>query len=135
MDKPNYTTLYSVTIAICSAMLCSCSSELGKESTGFWTRLFDPDSYKLYRLNITQGNILEQSKVTQVKAGMTKNQALYLLGEPVLPSVFHDDRWDYVYYDNAIQRKAEIYRLTLFFDGDRIERLRKTKNLDEKTEE
>ena len=125
MSKPNF----KLAIAILSMLLCSCSSELGKESTGFFARLFNPDTYKLYRIEITQGNILEQSKVGQIKTGMNKNQVLYLLGKPVLPTVFHDDRWDYVYYNNVSSSEMELYRLTLFFDGNRIERLRKTKNL------
>ena len=125
MGKPNFKLI----IAILSIFLCSCGSELTEESTGFFTRLFNPDTYRLYRIEITQGNVLEQSKVAQIKAGMNKNQVIYLLGEPVLPTVFHDDRWDYVYYNNASNEEIELYRLTLFFDGSRIERLRKTKNL------
>ena len=50
---------------------------------------------------------------------MNKNQVVYLLGEPVLPTVFHDDRWDYIYYNNISRAEIELYRLTLFFDGDR----------------
>ena len=127
MGKPNFKLI----IAILSILLCSCSSELGEESTGFFTRLFNPDTYRLYRIEITQGNILEQSKVAQIKIGMNKNQVIYLIGEPVLPTVFHDDRWDYIYYNNASNEEIEPYRLTLFFDGSRIERLQKTKNLTE----
>lgn len=129
MRKPNLKLSHSLTTAILSAILCSCSSELGKESTGFFTRLLDPDTYKLYRIEITQGNILEPSKVAQIKTGMNKDQVLYLLGTPVLPSAFHNDRWDYIYYNDASREEVELYRLTLFFDGDSIERLRKTKNL------
>ncbi len=125
MGKPNFKLI----IANLSILLCSCGSQLGEESTGFFARLFNPDTYRLYRIEITQGNILEQSKVAQVKVGMNKNQVIYLLGEPVLPTVFHDDRWDYVYYRNVSNEEIELHRLTLFFDGNRIERLRKTKNL------
>lgn len=129
MHKPNYKLLPSIAVAVCSIVLCSCSNELGKESTGFFSRLFNPDTYTLYRFEITQGNILEQSKVTQLKAGMSKNQVVYLLGNPLLPTVFHDDRWDYIYYRGAVRENIELYRLTLIFDGNRIERLLKTKNL------
>ena len=125
MSKPNLKLI----IAILSISLCSCGSELSDESTGFFARWFNPDTYKLYRVPITQGNILEQSKVAQIKAGMNKKQVVYLLGDPVLSTVFHNDRWDYVYYNNVSNEKIELYRLTLFFDDDRIERLLKTKNL------
>ncbi|MBC6413972.1 MAG: outer membrane protein assembly factor BamE [Chromatiales bacterium] len=80
-------------------------------------------------MDITQGNILEPSKIAKVKVGMTKSQVYYLLGTPVLPTAFHDDRWDYVYYNDVLRKELELYRLTLLFDGERIEYLRKTENL------
>ena len=129
MDKPNLKLLHSLVIAILSTTLCACSNELSKESTGFFSRLLNPDTYKLYHIEITQGNILEQSKVAQIKTGMNKNQVVYLLGNPVLPTAFHNDRWDYIYYNDTSREEIELHRLILFFDGNRIERLKKTKNL------
>jgi len=110
-------------------MLAACSTQPGEEARGFFGRLLDPNSYKLYRMDITQGNVLEPSKVAQVKVGMRKEQIVYLLGNPVLPTAFHDDRWDYIYYKDVLRAETELYRLILFFDGERIESLRRTRNL------
>ena len=52
----------------------------------------------VYRLPIQQGNHLDATTVAQVKAGMTRAQVRYLLGTPMVPGAFANDRWDYDYY-------------------------------------
>ena len=37
----------------------------------------------VYRINIQQGNYLDQAAVNQVKEGMTRSQVRYLLGTPL----------------------------------------------------
>lgn len=74
-----------------------------------------------YRINVLQGNYLDQEKIDQVTVGMTRNQVKYLLGTPMIADSFHEDRWDYVYSfrlgktGDVIQRKV-----TVFFDGDSV---------------
>jgi len=52
----------------------------------------------VYRINIQQGNYLDQAAVNQVQEGMTRSQVRYLLGTPLAADPFEKDRWDYVYY-------------------------------------
>jgi len=52
----------------------------------------------VYRINIQQGNFLDQTAVEQVKAGMTRSQVRYLLGTPMVADSFNKERWDYIYY-------------------------------------
>lgn len=52
----------------------------------------------VYELDVQQGNKLEPADVEKVEVGMTRNQVRFLLGTPVVPNLFRDDRWDYVYY-------------------------------------
>ena len=47
---------------------------------------------------IQQGNHLDQAAVNQVKPGMTRAQVRYLLGTPMVPGGFDNNRWDYEYY-------------------------------------
>ncbi len=74
-----------------------------------------------YKINILQGNFIDQKKVDQINDGMTRNQVKYLLGTPMIKDSFHEDRWDYVYQakfgktGQIIQRK-----ITVFFDGDSV---------------
>ena len=48
----------------------------------------------VYRLDVQQGNLLDQEDIEAVKEGMTRNQVRYLLGTPVAVNPFRDDRWD-----------------------------------------
>ncbi len=52
----------------------------------------------VYRMPVQQGNHLDQTTVNQVKAGMTRAQVRYLLGTPMVPGGFDNNRWDYDYY-------------------------------------
>ena len=52
----------------------------------------------VYRMPIQQGNHLDASTISQVKPGMTRAQVRYLLGTPMVPGGFSNERWDYDYY-------------------------------------
>jgi outer membrane protein assembly factor BamE len=78
----------------------------------------------VYRLTIQQGNFLEKRAIDQLQVGMTRSQVRYLLGTPMVPPVFDNDRWDYLYY---IKRghisKPEERQLTVFFENDKVARV------------
>ena len=52
----------------------------------------------VYRIPIQQGNHLDETAVSEIKAGMTRSQVRYVLGTPMVPGGFDNDRWDYDYY-------------------------------------
>jgi len=58
--------------------------------------------------------------VEQIRPGMTRSQVRALLGSPVMESVFHADRWIYVYYDKPSKKKPFKHQLAIFFDEDRV---------------
>ncbi|NVJ60596.1 MAG: outer membrane protein assembly factor BamE [Gammaproteobacteria bacterium] len=60
------------------------------------TALFVVSSCSIYKMNIRQGNIIEQKQVSQIKPGMTKGQVQYLLGRPLVNDTFSDDTWYYL---------------------------------------
>jgi outer membrane protein assembly factor BamE len=71
----------------------------------------------VYELDVQQGNKLEPKDVESVEVGMTRNQVRFLLGSPVVADVFHDDRWDYVYYFRAGRsKKPERRWLIVWFE-------------------
>lgn len=51
----------------------------------------------LYRVDVAQGNIYDQSTVEQIRPGMTRSQVRRLLGTPLLADPFRKDRDDYIY--------------------------------------
>jgi outer membrane protein assembly factor BamE len=80
----------------------------------------------VYRINIQQGNFLNQGQVNTVKEGMTRSQVRYLLGTPMVADSFDKERWDYIYYlKHGRSRKVDSRRVTVYFDGDKVARLDK----------
>jgi outer membrane protein assembly factor BamE len=80
----------------------------------------------VYRINIQQGNFLDQKAVDQVKNGMTRSQVRYLLGTPMVADSFNKERWDYIYYlKKGRSRHVDSRRVTVYFDGDKVARLDK----------
>jgi outer membrane protein assembly factor BamE len=80
----------------------------------------------VYRINIQQGNFLDQAAVEQVKAGMTRSQVRYLLGTPLASDIFNKERWDYIYYlKKGRTRHVDSRRVTVYFDGEKVARLDK----------
>jgi outer membrane protein assembly factor BamE len=80
----------------------------------------------VYRINIQQGNFLNQSAVDTVKEGMTRSQVRYLLGTPMVADSFNKERWDYIYYlKKGRTRHVDSRRVTVYFDGDKVAKLDK----------
>ncbi|MBV7434718.1 outer membrane protein assembly factor BamE [Cardiobacteriaceae bacterium TAE3-ERU3] len=51
----------------------------------------------LYRVDVPQGNIYEQSTVEQIRPGMTRTQVRRLLGTPLLADPFRQNQDSYIY--------------------------------------
>jgi outer membrane protein assembly factor BamE len=77
----------------------------------------------VYRVNIQQGNYLEKRNTDQLATGMTKVQVRYLLGTPMVPTIFDNDRWDYLYYLKLGRQKPIQRELTVFFKDDKVDKI------------
>lgn len=78
----------------------------------------------VYRIPIQQGNHLDGSTVEQVKPGMTRAQVRYLLGTPMVPGGFVNDRWDYDYYLKLRRLQAPLRtHATVYFRNDLVDRV------------
>ncbi len=78
----------------------------------------------VYRIDIQQGNLLEQKDIDRVEVGMTRSQVQFLLGTPMVEDSFHRNRWDYAYYFRK-GRSRDITRrwMVVYFDGDRVAKI------------
>jgi outer membrane protein assembly factor BamE len=82
-----------------------------------------------YRVSVQQGNFVSREIVSQLKDamnrkdGVTREQARFILGTPLLMDVFHADRWDYVFRLQKGNGELVSSRVTLFFKGNRLERI------------
>ncbi len=78
----------------------------------------------VYRMEIQQGNYVSQAAASQLKLGMTKDQVRFVLGTALLTDIFHEDRWDYVYWRRrANSREVEERRFTLLFQDGTLNRI------------
>ena len=76
------------------------------------------DTLTLYKPEVVQGNFVSKEQVAELQPGMTRVQVRDLLGTPLMTSLFHGDRWDYVFTMARQGVPPQRYRLTLFFKGD-----------------
>lgn len=74
-------------------------------------------SFHMYRPTIEQGNQICDQSVSQLRPGMSSDQVLYLMGTPILSSVFQPDRWDYVYTNKKGAAPRYQRYVTLYFCG------------------
>jgi outer membrane protein assembly factor BamE len=76
----------------------------------------------LYRIDVQQGNVITQEMVDKLKPGMTRSQVRFVLGTALIDDVFHKDRWDYVYRLVQHGNLVDEYKLTVFFEDDKLAR-------------
>ena len=72
----------------------------------------------LYKIDIQQGNVIEQEMLNKLKPGMDKNQVKFIMGTPVIIDPFHNDRWEYVFSMQKAGGVREQRHITLHFDED-----------------
>ena len=78
----------------------------------------------VYRIDIQQGNLLDDEDISQVDVGMTRSQVQFLLGTPMVADSFHRDRWDYAYYFRRGRSPDAIQRwIVVYFENDRVARI------------
>ncbi len=75
----------------------------------------------VYKLDVQQGNIVTQDMLERLRPGMTKQQVRFIMGTPLLQSVFEQQRWDYYYSFKAGYGKLEKRHITLAFEGDALQ--------------
>ena len=112
------------TLALClrsSLVLAACAAMVGCGSVDGVSRRV-ANAATPYKVEVVQGNFVSREQVEQLKPGMPRQQVRELLGTPLVSSLFHGDRWDYVFTIKRDGVQESPRRLTLFFKGDALER-------------
>lgn len=76
-----------------------------------------------YRIDVRQGNHVDQEMISQLKRGMTREQVRFVLGSPLVVDLFRTDRWDYVYRFKPGRGEPEQRVVSVFFVDDRLDRI------------
>jgi outer membrane protein assembly factor BamE len=76
----------------------------------------------VYRIDIPQGNYLEQKSIDKIQIGMTKEQVKFILGTPVVIDTFDNDTWNYVYrFKSGTSKKLDKQKhFTIKFEDDKL---------------
>ncbi len=76
----------------------------------------------VYRIDIPQGNYLEQKDVDKLQVAMTKEQVNFVLGSPVVIDAFNADTWHYVYRFKSGKsgKLSATKQFTLVFKDDKL---------------
>ena len=77
----------------------------------------------LYRIDVRQGNALEDAALARLEVGMPKSRVLHILGTPAIDDVFHADRWEYLYSFAPGGEESQWRRITLHFEDNRLARI------------
>ncbi|MGB5440905.1 MAG: outer membrane protein assembly factor BamE [Gammaproteobacteria bacterium] len=77
----------------------------------------------VHKIDVQQGNVLTQDEINQLEPGMTRRQVQFIMGSPMVADVFHQERWDYIYRFKPGYGEITEERVSVFFDGDSLERL------------
>jgi outer membrane protein assembly factor BamE len=81
------------------------------------------DVLEPYRMEIVQGNVVSREQVATLPTGASRAQVASVLGTPLLTSMFHADRWVYVFSMNQQEQVPQLRQVTVYFKEDRMERI------------
>jgi len=79
----------------------------------------------IHKLDVQQGNVIDEEKVNSLEIGMNRRQVRFILGTPLLATPFEPNRWDYVYEFKSGRdaKEREFQRVTVFFEDDTLVRI------------
>ncbi len=77
----------------------------------------------VYKIDVQQGNVIEQEMVSQLRRGMDKKKVQFIMGTPIILDTFNNNRWDYIYTSQHRGGDVDRRRVTLIFADEKLERV------------
>jgi len=78
----------------------------------------------LYRMDIPQGNRLDDGLEQQLEIGMSRNQVEFLLGSPAIVALYRPDQWYSYYYLKTGDAGVIVKRnMTLTFTNNLLSKI------------
>jgi len=76
----------------------------------------------VYRIDVPQGNYLEQKDIDKLQIEMTKAQVKFILGSPVLMDSFDNNTWHYAYiFKSGRNAKYDMRKdFVIVFKDDKV---------------
>ncbi|OCG10419.1 hypothetical protein A9G24_10410 [Gilliamella sp. App6-5] len=70
----------------------------------------------VYRPDINQGNYVTQDAIELLQVGQSKEQVVFIMGSPMLTSVFGDNVWYYVFRQQPQHEAVSQRTYAVYFD-------------------
>ncbi len=86
--------------------------------------LYTPSCIHPHKAPVSQGNLLRDEDIERLNIGMTKEQVVFLIGQPILVQPFAKARWDYVYMSRRGFQEPVRKNLVLIFENDKLIRIK-----------
>ncbi len=78
----------------------------------------------MHRINIQQGNAIDEQHVERLKIGMSKEEVQLIMGSPLVNDPFRTDQWLYVYQFRRSGGELEKQQnVTLHFVNNQLQRI------------
>lgn len=77
----------------------------------------------IFRIDVPQGNFLAEKDVEKLRIAMTKEQVIYVLGNPVVQDSFDHSTWYYVYeMKRGMKKRGDDFKkeLIIEFEDNKI---------------
>ena len=79
---------------------------------------------KPYRPDMVQGNFISKEQLERLKLGMDREEVKVVLGTPLITSLMHPNRWDYVFaFKRGDTQLVEQRQVTLMFEKDLLKKI------------
>lgn len=119
MLLPPLPTLRTLVLLSACAGLTACTtwSEVAAQKEALATAVSP------YKIDIIQGNVVTREQLDYLRPGMPRAVVRDVLGSALLTSVFHADRWDYVFTLQRQGSQPQSRKVTVFFKNDVLERI------------
>lgn len=75
-----------------------------------------------YKVDVIQGNFISKEQVEQLRPGLSRDDVKGLLGTPLMASIFHADRWDYVFTMKRQGVEPQTFKYTVYFKNNLLDR-------------
>lgn len=74
----------------------------------------------VYKVDVQQGNFIDQTMIDQLRPSMSKRQVLFIMGSPMVSDPFNDDHWEYLYSNQPGGDDRTQRSVALIFKNDTL---------------
>ena len=99
-------------------VLLACAVAWGLTACSVFNTSLDLGHWGLYKPEVVQGNFVSREQRQALRLGMARAQVKDILGTPLVSSLFHADRWDYVFTIRRQGVAAQNFKLSVYFKAD-----------------